>query len=350
MLQQLLITSVQGLLISSRGIVNEANLRTIARAVNGSSQQDESQILETKQIYLLSDGTGATLKQSIEKSLKQFSTVDKDVQTRLFSFIRGEEAAARIIQKAKQRDAMLFTTVANPVLQIKIQRMSELSNVPLVDLLGPSLDGLSHFLGQSPAGQPLKFSSMEQNDNKRATLGNAYYRRIEAVEFTLNADDGQRPWLLKEADVILVGVSRSGKTPLSVVLSQQLGLKVANVPLVQEVPIPKELLDVQTIDPQRVFCLTIAPSELKRIRNSRLERSRVKEMEESTKSLLRDEESSTISNYADRNYIMKDLMYANDLVLKYNWTKIDVTGRAVEETASYISELMNERQLIVQNE
>ena len=73
-------------------------------------------------------------------------------------------------------------------------------------------------------------------------------------------------------------------------------------------------------------------------------------MEESTKSLLRDEESSTISNYADRNYIMKDLMYANDLVLKYNWTKIDVTGRAVEETASYISELMNERQLIVQNE
>lgn len=100
------------------------------------------------------------------------------------------------------------------------------------------------------------------------SLSDSYYRRIAAVEFTLKADDGASPRLLPEADVVILGVSRTGKTPLSVVLSQQYSLKVANVPLVLEVGPPKELGDC---DPRRVFCLTINPSELRRIRTARLE-------------------------------------------------------------------------------
>lgn len=154
-----------------------------------------------------------------------------------------------------------------------------------------------------------------------------------------------------------------------------MGLKVANIPLVLEVPPPKELLLVSTsssdgndsesngIDPGRVFCLTLAPSELKRIRTTRLERrnaivppsnSTTTTFKTSTTaiagtrtttttSLRREESSSSSSNYNDRAYVMNDLRNARELSSKYGWTQIDVTGRAVEETASFISEILNER-------
>ena len=157
-----------------------------------------------------------------------------------------------------------------------------------------------------------------------------------------------------------------------------MGLKVANVPLVLEVPPPKELVPSasvssgqdknsldsnMTIDPNRVFCLTIAPSELKRIRTTRLERSQVSSMQEKkygfesgsalrSNSNIGDRRSiesfrtngeTPKSKYNDRTYLMNDLRNARDLAMKHNWTQIDVTGRAVEETASLISELMNER-------
>jgi regulator of PEP synthase PpsR (kinase-PPPase family) len=158
----------------------------------------------------------------------------------------------------------------------------------------------------------------------------------------LKADDGQAPWLLPEADIVLVGVSRSGKTPLSVVLSQTMSLKVANIPLVMEVPPPIQL--IKDVDPRRVFCLTISPSELRRIRTNRLERRGVKDMEAK---IEKDINKSNIvipkSNYADRSYILKDLSSVRQLCAKYNWTEVDVTGRAVEETATDIVEMFNQR-------
>ena len=152
------------------------------------------------------------------------------------------------------------------------------------------------------------------------------------------------PWLLPEADIVLVGVSRSGKTPLSVVLSQTMSLKVANVPLVLEVPPPSQLIN--DVDPKRVFCLTISPSELRKIRTNRLEKRGVKDMEQK---LLEKSKSGTNavripkSNYADRSYILKDLSSVRKLCEKRNWTEVDVTGRAVEETATSIVEIFNQR-------
>jgi regulator of PEP synthase PpsR (kinase-PPPase family) len=159
------------------------------------------------------------------------------------------------------------------------------------------------------------------------------------VEFTLKADDGQSPWLLPEADIVLVGVSRSGKTPLSVVLSQTMSLKVANIPLVVEVPPPKQLLE--QVDPNRVFCLTIAPSELRKIRTSRLERRGIKKIEE--KYEMSSIHASSSSNYADRSYLLKDLANARKLSEEQGWAEVDVTGRAVEETATLIMELFSQR-------
>ncbi|GMI56329.1 hypothetical protein TeGR_g14034, partial [Tetraparma gracilis] len=141
-------------------------------------------------------------------------------------------------------------------------------------------------------------------------------------------------YLLKEADVVLVGVSRTGKTPLSVVLAQTMGLKVANVPLVLECDPPAELLSDE-MDHSKVFCLTINPNELKRIRVARLERSRVTELQDETM-------GKDVSNYADRNYMLRDLTTARKLAARMGWVEVDVTGRAVEETASYIDSLLKE--------
>merc|ERR1711957_841140 len=175
----------------------------------------------------------------------------------------------------------------------------------------------------------------------RVSLNADYFRRIDAVEFTLKADDGQAPWLLKEADVVIVGVSRTGKTPLSVILSQMMGWKVGNVPLVLEVAAPKQLLNTTEIDSRRVFCLTINPKELKRIRETRLQMRGVKEQED--RMIAKVGSEITRSNYADRNYMLRDLQSARNLCKAQNWTEIDVTGRAIEETAVLISELISER-------
>jgi regulator of PEP synthase PpsR (kinase-PPPase family) len=228
-------------------------------------------------------------------------------------------------------------TLSDPKLRKRAIQTCETQKIPYVDLVGPSIDILSTFLNKKPIGIPIL--SAKRRKYAGSHLGDSYYRRIEAVEFALKADDGQSPWLLPEADVILVGVSRSGKTPLSVVLAQTMGLKVANVPLVMEVPPPKELLDANKIDPTRVFCLTIAPGELRRIRTTRLERRNVKDMEAKYEQLAHQQKS----NYADRAYLLNDLKHARALATAQGWTEIDVTGRAVEETASYIVELLNDR-------
>jgi regulator of PEP synthase PpsR (kinase-PPPase family) len=313
---------------------------------------------QTKMIFAVSDSTGVTAKSAIQKCLSQFgscggdrSEEDCEVQIRTFTFCRGEETIASLVKHAssfgkENKKAFMMFTIADPTLREQTLRMCELSGIPAVDLLGPSLDQMLTFLGRDPIGRAGGASSSSSSGPRRVGLSDSYYWRIEAVEFTLKADDGQAPWLLSEAGVIILGVSRTGKTPLSVVLSQSMGLKVANIPLVLEVPPPKELFESSNIDPNRIFCLTIAPSELKRIRTTRLERRNVKKVEEkyaaaaTTMSINGGIHQST---YNDRAYVMNDLRNARDLSTKHGWTQIDVTGRSVEEMASFVSELLNER-------
>jgi regulator of PEP synthase PpsR (kinase-PPPase family) len=263
---------------------------------------------------------------------------------RTFTFVRTPQALSQILKKAKERGACVMYTIAKSELREQACEECMRLNLVHVDLIGPSLNALSEFLDKEPLGIPALFlgsKGRQAGGGKSRSLSNlsdSYYQRIDAVEFCLKADDGQAPWLLPEADIVLVGVSRSGKTPLSVVLSQTMSLKVANMPLVMEVPPPFQLLE--QVDPQRVFCLTISPTELRKIRTNRLEKRGVRDME----AKLEDKNIQIPkSTYADRNYILKDLGSVRQLCQKHNWTEIDVTGRAVEETATTIVEIFNQR-------
>jgi regulator of PEP synthase PpsR (kinase-PPPase family) len=332
---------------------------------------------EIKRIFLISDATGVMSRSMLLKSLAQFDTCSDerapyatkknkndndddgsnndipatgrcDVQTRTFTFVRSIQTLSQILNAAKDKNACVMYTIAEEKLRDHASEVCQQLNIPHVDLIGPTLNVLSEFLDEKPLGIPALFTSSSGSSDgssggrRSSKLGDSYYQRIDAVEFCLKADDGQAPWLLPEADIVLVGVSRSGKTPLSVVLSQTMSLKVANMPLVLEVPPPIQL--IKDVDPRRVFCLTISPSELRRIRTNRLERRGVKDMEAK---IEKDNNKSSIvipkSNYADRSYILKDLSSVRQLCAKYNWTEVDVTGRAVEETATSIVEMFNQR-------
>jgi [pyruvate, phosphate dikinase]-phosphate phosphotransferase / [pyruvate, phosphate dikinase] kinase len=308
-----------------------------------------------KSIVILSDTTGVTAKAAVEKSLVQFNGCDErytmnvvqssylpeedmndeeaeceNLTTQIYPFVLREEDIASILRKvAARKNVLVVFTLSDASLRESTARMCELSNLAYVDLLGPMFDVMTVFFDRQPLGSgPLARTTT--GALRRRVLSDDYYRRIEAVEFTLKCDDGMNPNLLSQADVIILGVSRTGKTPLSVVLAQTMGLKVANVPLVLDLPPPKQLLDKKTINPKRVFVLTLDAGDLMRIRKARIER----ELKNS---------AQRKSTYADRQYLLADLKNARQIALEHDFTEIDVTGRAVEETASLVRSLLNDR-------
>jgi ADP-ribose pyrophosphatase YjhB (NUDIX family) len=151
--------------------------------------------------------------------------------------------------------------------------------------------------------------------------------RSGALDYTMKTDDGMSPRLLQAADVVLLGVSRAGKTPLSLLLSQTKGIKVANIPLVLEVPPPRQLFQV---DPRRVFCITQQAEHLEHVRKNRLRRELKKKV-------------GPRSTYADPEYVRRDLDNAKELSREHGYTIIDITDRAMEEAASLIMSKLKER-------
>ena len=327
------------------------NYSTALSAYYVSPSEDDEELIRTilgpmgskkprprgRSIIILSDTTGITAKSAVEKGLSQFNGCDERfssaeeegpcelMQKTLYPFIRTVGELPPIIEKAATRKSLVVSTFADPEMRKKVAKLCYDAGLSHVDLLGPMFDAMATFFGREPIGVP------EMRRPPRRELTELYYSQVDAIEFTLKADDGRAPWLLKEADVILVGVSRTGKTPLSVYLSQSLGLKVCNMPLMVDIPPPKELFD-DIINPNRVFCLTLNPVELQRIRECQIEKDQEDMMPEKVS-----------AEYADWDYLQKDLASAKRLAEENGFTEIDVTGRAVEETASMISSMLNER-------
>jgi regulator of PEP synthase PpsR (kinase-PPPase family) len=269
-------------------------------------------VSEKRAIYMISDSTGETGAKVVQAGLLQFR--HEHVRLRIFSNVRSLERLAEIVDQAAAEHALVVYTLVNSDSRQLLHDRTALYDVRSIDLMGPLLQRISRWLGESPVSEP----------GLLHVLDDEYFARIEALEFTVKNDDGQLPHNFPDADVVLVGVSRTSKTPVSMLLADK-GLKCANQPLVLGVPPPKQL---DNLDPKRVFALAIQPPMLLAIRQTRLQSMGVKEE----------------SNYSDMRQIQRELAWARDLVRSHpGWTTIDVTRKAIEETAAEIWRMYAER-------
>ena len=259
-------------------------------------------------IYILSDSVGETGEQVARAAISQFNPQKYDI--RRFPYITEREQIIEIFEEAQNENSIIIYTMVIQELKDFIIRMSTDLNIPVVDLMTPALNALEGVLGYGPKRESGLIRKLDEQ----------YFRKVEAVEFAVKYDDGKDTRGIKKADLVLVGVSRTSKTPLSMYLAHK-HFKVANVPLVPEVPAPHEIF---TKDANRVFGLIADPFKLNEIRQERL------------KSLG----LSNNANYASVDRIRLELEYSREIMKKLNCTVIDVSNKAVEETAGIVLEHM----------
>ena len=267
-----------------------------------------------KQIYIISDGTGETAEKILRAALHQFKGYLVHVIP--FPNVQTELQLKTIIDKAARKDALVISTLVSAPIRSKMEELAQQKRIRYTDLIGSLLGQMSLYLRAQPEGVP----------NQMHQINDEYFRRIEAVEFTVRGDDGKNPKMLNEADIILLGVSRTSKTPLSVFLAHK-GYRVCNIPIVLNQQLPPGLFD---IDQDRIFSLTIDAEILQQIRKQRLKTMRVQSK----------------STYSSMDYILAELDW-DDALFRQNttWPVIDVTQKAVEETAAIVLSIMSDRGL-----
>ncbi|MCU0333020.1 MAG: kinase/pyrophosphorylase [Ignavibacteriaceae bacterium] len=262
-------------------------------------------------IYIVSDGSGRTAEQALTAALAQFGNVKVNLIRR--PKVRTEQRVINVIKEAKDNDGFIVHTLVTDKLREAMLRGGRKNNVDTIDLMGGLLARLSEEFSISPAEKPGLFGQ----------LNKTYFRRIETMEFAFHHDDGQRVNELKKAEIVLLGVSRTFKTPLSIYLAFK-GWFVANVPIVmgQEfTPIINKLLA------SNVFCLDTNARALAELRHAR-------------QNYL----GGAVGDYDDIDYIRMELMYARNIFSKNpGWAIINVTNKPIEEIASEILTLKGER-------
>lgn len=259
-------------------------------------------------VYILSDSIGETGEQVARAAISQFNPEKYDI--RRFPYITEKNQIVEVFQEAENENSIIIYTMVIRELRNFIIQMGSDLNIPVVDLMTPALDALENVLGYEPKRESGLIRKLDEK----------YFKKVEAVEFAVKYDDGKDTRGIKKADIVLVGVSRTSKTPLSMYLAHK-HFKVANVPLVPEVPAPYEIF---AKDVKRVFGLIANPFKLNEIRQERL------------KSLG----LSNNANYASLDRIKLELEYSQEIMKKLNCTVIDVSNKAVEETAGIVLEHM----------
>jgi regulator of PEP synthase PpsR (kinase-PPPase family) len=254
-----------------------------------------------KTIILVSDGTGARGHHLLRAALAQFPA-DLEVEIRIRPRVRTAELVDKALDEACASDAVLVHTLAPSELRNRLLSSSTERGVAAIDLFGPLLTGLGHFLETRPGGVP---GGVVQHGEDS--------RWVDALTFAVKHDDGLGMKDIGRADIVLVGVSRTSKTPLSVYLATR-GYRVMNVPIVPEVGVPPELFKV---DPRHVVGLRVEPERLQQLRENRL------------KAYGR----AATKRYTDIEHIRNEVAAADDLFQQSGWLVVDVTDRAVEEAA-----------------
>jgi len=260
----------------------------------------------TYQIYLISDSTGETLDRIFIAIKAQFKNIDYKINT--FSFTRTENQILKILSEAeKNSNSIILYSIVDSNLAKYLANISSDKQIPCFGVLGDLILSFSKLLNQKASHEP----------SGQYALNDEYYKRIAAIQFTMNHDDGNLLKELNKSDIILLGVSRTSKTPTSIYLANK-GFKTSNIPLINQNSIPKILKENPKMS--CVVGLTSEPERLVDIRKNRM--SSIKESEN--------------KSYTDLENIKKEINQAKNTFKKYEWPTIDVTRKSVEETAASI--------------
>ena len=259
----------------------------------------------THQVYLISDSTGETLDRIFMALKAQFNNFNYDLNQ--FSFTRTKNQISTILNDAKKQESpiILYTVVNSKLAKFLAEEANE-KNIPCFGVLGDLILNFSKILNEKATHQP----------SAQHVLDEDYYKRIEAIQFTMNHDDGNNTENILESDIILVGVSRTSKTPTSIYLANK-GLKTSNIPLVNDMSIPNDIVKSKTLC---VIGLTTEAERLYDIRRNRL-------------NSLRENE---ISDYTNLEKIRLEIEQSKKIFKINKWPIIDVTRKSVEETAASI--------------
>lgn len=258
-------------------------------------------------LHLVSDATGTTLLGLARACLAQFEGVEP-VQ-KFWPLVRTQKQLEKIIQRIQENPGPVIFTLVDEKMRLRLQERCDELGLPCVSVLDPIMRGLSSYLGKHAKGVP----------GLQHAMDDAYFKRVAAVDFAMRFDDGKTYEGLREADLILVGVSRTSKTPTSIFLARR-GIKVANIPLVPGTKVPEEYFNL----PGCMYVgLSASPDRLAQLRRSRLQADKL------GKNLDQNE-------YLDIEKIEEEVQEARKLFRKHNWPIIDVTKRSIEETSAEI--------------
>ncbi len=260
-------------------------------------------------VYVISDSVGETAELVVKAALSQFSQ-GKAAITRI-PYVEDTSTVDDVITQAIENNGVIAFTVVVPEVKNYLLQQAASHNVPIYDILTPMITLMENRLNTSPKNKSGLIHTLDED----------YFRKVEAIEFAVKYDDGRDPRGVLRADVVLIGVSRTSKTPLSQYLAHK-RLKVANVPLVPEVEPPEELFNVPS---EKIIGLTISPKKLNTIRTERLKALGLKEE----------------ANYAALERIEEELLYSARIMNKIGCRIIDVSTKAVEETANLIYQLVH---------
>lgn len=258
-------------------------------------------------ILVVSDATGETAERIVRSALVQFKNAPAEVVRR--GHVRTLTQVRAVAREAAERRALILHTLVSNKLRRSMLAESRRRGVDAMDLMGPVLDRLASHLQLTPREKPGLFKQLKEYKS----------REIEAVEFAFQHDDGQHPQGLKRAEVVLVGISRTMKTPTTLYLAYRRWF-AANVPLIPEVQPPAELLAVPA---ERVFCLFMSPLRLQELRSTRADIFGI-----------------PAEPYTSLERIREELRFARDLCDQRGWQQIDATGKSVEEVVREILALL----------
>lgn len=265
-------------------------------------------VTEPYHLHLVSDATGETTHGVARACLAQFEGVE--VIEHLWPMVRNKSQIDLVLRGIKDHPGAVIYTLVNERVRGALETECSRLKVPCISVLNPVIEGLGKFFQLKISGRP----------GTQHSLNAEYFSRIEAMNYVMTHDDGQSTWDLEEADIVLIGVSRTSKTPTSIYLANHFGIKTANVPIVPGLALPPALFE---LDNPFVIGLTASPERLIQIRKNRL-------------LMLKQDEHT---DYVDHENVKREIVEARKLFLKHGWNVIDVTRRSIEETAAAIFQL-----------